>query len=243
MVYFGTTISDLSGAGDWFTMSSMKTRHSQEGSAALVVVLVLLSMLLVGALGFGYWAFSERQDYKNNSDQKVAAAVEQAKQDTSILKDKQFAEESKSPFRTYVGPSAFGSVILKYPKTWSAYVISHTDSAPYVDGYFAKGTVPDAQAENSVFALRIRVSGESYADIMSEYTSAAQDGTTKISAYKLPKVPSVVGSKVTGTLTNNKQGTLIVLPLRANALEIWTESDSALADFNKNILPNISFSP
>lgn len=235
--------SDLSGANDWFTMSNMKPGHTQDGSAALVVVLVVLAVLLMGAVGFGYWAFSERQDYKTNSDQKVAAAVERAKQETSILKDKQFAEESKSPLRTYVGPSAFGSIIVKYPKTWSAYVSSHTDTAPYVDGYFAKGTVPDANAENSVFSLRVRVSGENYADIMSQYASLVEDGTTTVKAYKLPKVPNVVGSKVTGMLLNNKQGTLIVLPLRANALEVWTESDASLADFNKYILPNLSFSP
>lgn len=40
-----------------------------------IAVIALLSLVLLIALGFGYWAYSSRQDYKNNSDQKASAAV------------------------------------------------------------------------------------------------------------------------------------------------------------------------
>lgn len=226
-------------------MSSMKTSHtSEQGSAALVLTLVVSVILLIGALVFGFWAYSGRQDYKNNVDQKVNVAVAEAEQATSLKKDKQFAEESKSPLRTYVGPAAFGSIHVQYPKTWSAYVIANSDNTPYVDGYFAPGAVPDTSNQDSVYALRVRVSGDSYSDIMSQYQSNVQNHVSKVVPYRLPKVSSVVGSKITGQLVDgNKQGTLIVVPLRANALEIWTQSDKYLSDFNKYILPNLSFSP
>jgi hypothetical protein len=78
---------------------------------------------------------------------------------------------------------------------------------------------------------------------METFKSGVQGGLAKVSPYKLPKVPGVVGSKITGAIESEKKGTLIILPLRANALEIWTESDKYLNDFNKYILPNLSFSP
>ena len=224
-------------------MSSMKLAHQQDGSAAVVATLIVTVLLLIGALGFGFWAYSGRQDYKNNSDQKVADAVAVAKQAESTRKDAEFAELSKSPLKTYVGPEAFGSIDLKYPKTWSGYVINTSDNSPYIDGYFSPNVVPDVGTDTSTFALRIRVSSDSYSTLLENYNSNVEDGTVKVSPYKLPKVPKVVGSKVVGQLSNTKKGTLIIVPLRANALEIWTESDKYLNDFNKYILPNLTFAP
>lgn len=221
----------------------MKLRQDQAGSVALVVSLVVTVVLLIGALGFSFWAFSGRQDYKNNVDQKVAVAVAEAKQSEANRKDKEFAEISKSPLKSYIGPSDFGSINLLYPKTWSGYVAASNERTPFIDGYFNPGVVPSVDEQESTFALRIRVSSDSYSEIMSNYQSSVEEGTVKVSAYRLKKVPKVIGSKVVGEIDNEVKGTRIVLPLRANTLEIWTESDKFLEDFNKYILPNISFSP
>lgn len=224
-------------------MSNMKLAQKQNGSVALLAGLITSVLLLIAASIFGYWAYGGRQDFKNNVDQKVAVAVAQAKQEESTSKDAEFAEISKSPVKTYLGPESFGSINLKYPKTWSGYVKTASDSPPFVDGYFNPGVVPNAEVDSSAFALRIRVGGDSYNAIMERYSSNVEDGTVKVSPYKLPKVPGVVGSKITGLITDTKKGTLIVLPLRANALEIWTESDKYLPDFSKYILPNFNFAP
>jgi hypothetical protein len=221
----------------------MKLRQSQTGSVVLLVSLVVTVLLLFGALGFGVWANAGRQDYKDNVEQKVSVAVTAAKQAESTRKDQEFAEMSKSPLRTYVGPESYGSVHVYYPKTWSGYVATSATAAPYVDGYFNPDVVPGVGVEGSAYALRVRVNSSSYSAVMERFKTGTQSGVTKVSPYKLPKVPGVIGSKVTGEIDNEKKGTLIVLPLRANALEIWTESDKYLADFNKYILPNISFSP
>ncbi len=224
-------------------MSNMKLRQTQSGSTALIVSLVLAVALLIGALGFAIWAYSGMQDYKKNVEDKITVAETAAKNAEKIKNDKEFAEISKSPIKTYKGPDAYGGIIVKYPKTWSGYVVTDTDSAPFVDGYFNPGVVPGVASDTSTFALRVRVNSDSYSTIMENYKSGVDEGTVKVSPYKLKQVPGVVGSKVTGVIHDEKKGTLIVLPLRANALEIWTESDAFLGDFTKYILPNISFSP
>ena len=100
-------------------MSGMDTRNEVGAINALLLPLILAVLVLFGAIGFGAWAFSSRQDYKNNVEAKIAAAVADAKVVEGKRKDAVFAEESKNPLKAYNGPSAYGSVTINYPKTWS----------------------------------------------------------------------------------------------------------------------------
>lgn len=225
------------------TMSGMRMQNETGAINVLLLPLIMSLLILVGVAVFGVWAFGERQDYKNNVDEKIAVAVEKAKTEEAKVKDAQFAEESKNPLKTYKGPSAYGSVVVKYPKTWSGYVVENSQSDPYVDGYFAKGVVPDVQADSSTFPLRLQVSSTSYSETLTNFESQAQEGSVRVKPYALKKVPSVVGSFVSGAISENKKGYMVILPLRNTTLEIWTESDSYKSDFDKIILPNLTFSP
>ncbi len=217
---------------------------NQYGFLSVAVVLaVVFFLLFAGAAAFGVWAYQGRQDYKNNVDQKIAKAVTSAQQAESVKKDAEFAEKEKSPFRTYVSPLAYGSVNIQYPKTWSAYVSDDTGNSPYVDGYFYPNVVPTASNDKAVFALRVQVVQQSYSDAMNEFQDDVQQGRVTISPYAAPKVPSVVGSRVTGTIDQDKTGTMILLPLRDKTLKLWTNSPQFQSDFNTYILPNFSFSP
>jgi hypothetical protein len=209
---------------------------------ALIVSLVVVSLLLIGALVFGFWAYGGRQDYKNNVDQKISAAVSTAKQTQMSTDQQQFAEASKSPLKTFLGPVAYGNVALKYPKTWSAYVVSNS-SDPIIDAYFAPDVINDIQNSSSVFSLRMQISTNTYSSELANYQSAVQGSTATVTPYTLPNVPSVVGSEITGQLDDGNSGTMILIPLRANTLKVWVESNQYLNDFNTYILPNLTFSP
>jgi hypothetical protein len=231
-------------------MFSMSKLNQDGAVSGLALSFALSVILLVAAISFGAWAFSSRQDYKNNVDEKIQAAVVTAKQQESAAKDAEFAEAEKSPLRTYSGPESFGSITIKYPKTWSAYVNDGgTDSMP-VDGYFYPNVVPGITNRSTPFALRLQVVGQSYSEVAKNLASQQKNTDTKstpltISPYALPKVPKVVGIKVSGTLQDkdNKLGTMIVLPLRSQTLEVWTEGTQFTSDFDKYILPNMTFSP
>jgi len=222
---------------------------NQDGSVSgLAVSMGFCVLFLLGAIVFGAWAFSGRQDYKDNVDAKVNTAVTIAKQEESTQKDKQFAEEEKSPLRTYNGPEAFGSLNVAFPKTWSGYVDDTGSGSQPLDGYFNPGVVPAISGQNSVFALRVQVLSQSYSQTLQSFQSAQSPSggpALSIVPYALPKVPKVIGVEATGTLpnTNNVVGTAVVLPLRSQTLEIWTMGTSYLNDFNTYILPNFIFSP
>jgi hypothetical protein len=217
----------------------------QSGATNLLVIpLVLVTVLL---LGVGIVAFSlsgQATDAKTNLDQKISVAVEKAKQDTSLQKDKDFAEKEKFPYNRYDGPSSFGGLRVLYPKSWSAYVSeARGNSSKPVDGYFAPGHVPSVDDTNSIFALRITVEQRTYDSVLKDYQGRVKQGTLSSRPYQSPNVPNLVGSRLDGEVVSKKQGAMIVMPLRDKTLEMWTESKDYVADFDNIILPNFSFTP
>jgi hypothetical protein len=209
----------------------------------LLVPVVTLSILLVGVSVFAYWAFNSRQDYKNNTDQMISAAVSTAIQQTQNIDSKNYAQEEKDPLNTFLGPSSFASVSFQYPKTWSAYVPEDSTSSTPINGYFYPAVVPDTTNQNNAYALRVQLLEQPYANAMQQFSGEVQTGKLAVSQYAPPKLPSVIGSKLTGQLTTNKQGTMVVLPLLNMTLEIWTESSQFESDFSNSVLPSLTFQP
>lgn len=225
------------------TMSNMKTRSQVGAINVLLIPLILCILLLIGAAGFGYWAYGQRTDYKDNVDAKIADAVAVAQQKVSTQKDKEFAQKEKYPYDTYNGPSEYGSLVIKYPKTWSGYVAVTKNGSNPVNGYFYPKQVPDITSINNNFALRVVVAQQDYASIMRQLQVYVQQGKTKATPYRSPNVPNVIGTRFDGVIGSQKQGSMVVMPYRAQSLEIWTEDAGFKDDFNNIILPNFSFTP
>jgi hypothetical protein len=213
--------------------------HNQDGASSVGLSLVISIVLLVAAIGFGAWAYSGRQDYKNKVDSKISVAVQQAQQQEAANLNASFAQQEKSPYSTYDGPEAYGSIVLQYPRTWSGYVDTSGSDYP-VDGYFNPGVVPSITSQSSVFALQVRVLNQSYSQTLQ---SLQQNGVTS-QAYALPSLPKIVGVELSGPIASNQTNeTMVVLPIRADTIEISTDGTQYLNDFNNTILKYVSFSP
>jgi hypothetical protein len=222
-------------------MTNMK-KHLGDSGSFLIAFLACLFLFLVSA-GFAAWAYMGRQDYKNNSDQKAAAAVEVAKKQTASEKDNEFLEKEKFPLKNFKGPAAYGTVSLQYPKTWSGYVEEKTSGLALVDSYFHPDFVPSKDSETA-FALRIQVVNTPYDQELKSHDARVKTGKTQVSAYRLPKVDSVLGARVTGEIdAGRQQGSLILLPLRDKTLKIFSEGSTFQNDFNTIILANLTFVP
>ncbi len=213
-----------------------------------IITSILLVALLLGAVIFAFWAFGERQDYKNNSDKKVAAAIKVAEKQTTEENNKKFAEELKNPLKTYVGPESYGSVTVHYPKTWSAYILTGgTSSGAVLDAYFHPDIVPAITSSSdgapAAIALRVQVLNQSYDQAVGALKAYVDTGTLKAVPYVLPKASGQVGTMFHGQLAQQLTGTEIMIPLRDKTLAITTNTDQYLADFNRYILPNLSFVP
>lgn len=218
-------------------------KHNQDGAVnSLVLALAGTVILFVVAAVFGIWAYGSRQDYKNNVQAKVNSAVAVAKvQEGSVLSSK-FAQEEQDPLTTYNGPQAYGSLVVKYPKNWSGYVDTTNTGNLAVDAYFNPGVVPAIESQSSIFALRVQVINQTYSQTIQGVPQQA--GVTSV-AYSLPNpnLSKIVGVEVTGAINGPISQTTVILPLRSETLEIWTDGNQYLSDFNNVILKNFSFSP
>ncbi|MCA9337369.1 hypothetical protein KC951_01525 [Candidatus Saccharibacteria bacterium] len=220
----------------------MKPVDQKGAINVLLIPLIVIVLAFFGALAFGFWAYSGRQDYKNNVDEKIATAVDVAEKQTATEKDNEFIEREKQPLKEYQGPSSLGTIIIKYPKTWSAYVNDSGKGSAPLDGYFYPGVVPGVDTGAS-YALRLQVSEKTFSDEAKAYDNDVKQGKVSSQPYQPVNVKNVVGLRLTGEIEKGKQGIMILLPLRDKTIKLWTEAPQFEQDFDTNILPNFSFTP
>ncbi len=226
-----------------FTMSSMSTNNQGGYVSTTLVSLIVVSVLLAGSLGFGTWAFLSRQDYKNNSDQKSEKAADDRQKATEESDAVKYAEAAKNPLTSHKAPDQYGGVTVQYPKTWSGYVVEGGAGSVPVDDYFHPAVVPDATERDNAYALRVQIEDKKYDAVLKTYQSDVEQKRLVATPYALPKVPNTIGTRLNGEVSQGKQGSLIILPVRNMTLKIWVEAPTYLADFNNIILPNLVFSP
>jgi hypothetical protein len=135
---------------------------------------------------------------------------------------------------------SLGGVTVTYPKNWSGYVTSASD---LLDAYFYPNIVPDITNESQTFALRISIQSQQYSDVVSSLTGSGSDQGMTVSAYSFPKVPGQVGMELNGAIESNKTGLMVIMPVRNDTLEVFTEGSQFINDFENIILPNLTFSP
>lgn len=222
--------------------------NSGSGGGKNLITTIALVTLLIISLGFGFLAFKNMQDYKNDSNKKVTAAVEAAKKTQAAQLQTQFEEQNKSPNKTFHGSPTYGSVNFSYPKTYSAYVDTSNTSEP-INAYFHPNEVPGTQSKTA-FALRLELLGADYAQVVQQLSSQSAHGTVTARAYLPPKMSGVAnvqpGTLFSGQINqqdSTQRGTLLVIKVRDKTLEISTQSNDYLSDFNNSVLPSLSFAP
>jgi len=213
--------------------------HKLDQRGSLLIPLVLVGVLLLFTLGFGTWAFAGRQDYKNNVDEKISEAVEASSEKLSIEKEAEFLEREKEPFKTYQGPSAYGSLTVIYPKTWSAYVVENGSGSAVLDGYLHPKYVPDIKSDLSI-AIRFEVLNSSYDQVVKQFDSKVKSGKVSVAAYRAPKAEESLGVIVNGEIDTKKTGTMVLLPVRDKTIRIWTEGQDFKGDFDR-MLEELTF--
>jgi hypothetical protein len=227
----------------YVNISTMNSRRNNGDIDIWLVLFICVTVFFLGAISFGVWAFMGRQDYKNNSDQKSAVAAAAAVQKEDTKKNAQFVEAAKLPFRTYIGPEPYGSLHVMYPKTWSAYVDTSSQSSFPLNGYFNPDTVPSLNDNNSSYALRVQIDPETYSQALTTYSAKITAKTIIATPYSFPKVTAAIGVRLDGQIDNGKTGSMVIVPLRDKTLKVWITAPQYISDFNNNILPNITFSP
>lgn len=216
----------------------MQKRHSESGEVnPLLLISVVLTILVLGLGSFSIWAYVNYNDQKDNVDQKISAAVATAKKQQSDVDASKFAEQEKQPTRKFTGPSDLGSVELSYPKTWSVYIDKDGSNNTNYEAYFSPGVVPPITSK-APYALRVTVEKKGYEDVLQGYNNKVKKGELKSSAITLQ---GQTGTRLDGSFSDDVKGSMVLFKVRDKTLEVYTQSDTFASDYEKIILPSLSF--
>jgi len=221
--------------GSPMNMPQLPKNHKPASFFAAIV----MSVLLVFALGFGVWAFVGMIENQTNLDEKIDAASQVAVQLAEADKEVEFTEREKNPFKTYQGSATYGSLKFDYPKNWSIFAET-SDSGTLLDFYAQPELIPGFKDTN--FAFRAQIIDKEYESELKSFDSKAKNGRVKVSALRLEKVPDQLGVVITGEIDGTQQGTLILLPQRDKTIKLFTETEDYLADFTK-IVQSATYNP
>ena len=218
-------------------MPFMNKIVSQRGtSVPVVITIVLLSLLMVAFAGLAVWAYMNYVDQRDRVNLKIDAAVAIAEKDLGDKLEADFLEREKEPNRDFAGPSDYGTLSFKYPKTWSLYVASDASQGDGYEAYLNPGLVP-AVSEDERFALRVNIVNQKYEEAIEEYQGLVEDGALRTSTVK---ANGENGTRLDGNFTENIRGAAVLFRIRDKTAILRTDADTFKPDFEK-IIKTITF--
>lgn len=217
---------------------STKYNANQAGEVnPLLLISIILTILVLGLGSFSIWSYVNYTDQKNNVDQKISAAVADAKRQQSTDDEAKFAEREKQPTRQFIGPDDLGRVQLNYPKTWSVYVDQDGAGASNYESYFSTGVVPPVKGKTP-YALRITIIKKPYESILQTFQEQVKKGELKSSPITLQ---GQTGTRLDGNFSKDIQGSMVIFKVRDKTLEVYTQSPTFVPDYNQIVLPSLTF--
>jgi hypothetical protein len=216
----------------------MTRQYDQRGEVnPLLLISIVLTILVLGLGSFSIWAYVNYTDQKNNVDQKIAAAVADAKRQQTTDDQAKFAEQEKQPTRPFAGPDDLGRVSLSYPKTWSVYVDKDGSSNNNYEAYFAAGVVPPILSKTP-YALRVTVENKTYEEVLKAFQDTVKKGDLKSSPVTLQ---GQTGTRLDGKFSKDISGSMVLFKVRDKTLEVYTQSPTFQPDYDNIILPGLTF--
>lgn len=216
---------------------SYSGHSTQRGAVSGLLIAAIIGILL--AAGFAVTtvlAYVNYSDQKNNVDDKIAAAVADAKKEQSDIDEAKFAEREKQPNLQFVGPDDYGRLTFMYPKTWSAYVAKDVSRGGNFEAYLNPGTVPPV-SQNQRYALRVTILEQDYDRVVGTYASLVKEGKLQTSAIT---TNGHTGTRLDGSFTDEIRGAIVIFKLRDKTVTIRVDADTFKPDFEA-VIKTIDF--
>ncbi len=210
-------------------MTTLQQQTQRGGISGLVIVIILLSIFTVAFAGLSVWAFINYMDQKNNVDSKITRAVATAEKEQADTLEKKFIEREKEPLKSFAGPSDYGTLGFKYPKTWGLYVAN--DGSASEGGYqafFSPASVPSVDSPTSRYAVRVAIVNDSYEDTLDDFQARVKKGDLVSSPTK---ANGQTGTRLDGAFSKDVRGAAVIYKIRDKTAIIRTDADTFKPDF------------
>ncbi len=216
----------------------MSSRSQRGAIATSTLVIAALAVFAVAFAGLSIWAYMNYMDQKNNVDAKIDTAVAEAEKNLGDKLEADFIEREKEPLKSFAGPSDYGSLGFKYPKTWNMYVVNDETSNKGYEALLSPGSVPSLDADSSRYALHVTILNDSYEEVLADYENLVEKGDLKTSPVK---ANGQDGTRLDGSFSKDIRGSAVVYKIRDKTAVIATEADTFKGDFDA-LIQTITFS-
>lgn len=210
--------------------------RSGDSSLLRIIIIILLALLLIGALLLAYYFYVEYNAARSDVDAQIEAAVLDANKALEDELQAKFAEEEKNPYRTFTGPSDYGSLSFKYPKTWSVYIEKDASRSGDFQAYLHPEEIHPLSNE-SINALSVNIVTESYEDATNRYSGKLKNGELTSSVIKINGEDA---TRYDGVVDRDKTGSVVLIKIRDKVATLQTDAEIYREDFDK-ILKTITF--
>lgn len=216
----------------------MKSLHARENGAvhASTIIVIVLTVLLAGVGSAAIWAYMQYQEQKTDVDGKIDVAVTQARKEQAESDEKKFIEREKEPNRQFVGPSDYGRLTFKYPKTWSVYEARDASNGGTFEAYLNPIVISPVSPTRQ-YALRVTIVDRDYDDVLTQYKGLVTRGELKTSGITIGEYS---GTRFEGAFSKDVRGAAVVFKIRDKTLTIRTDANTFVDDFN-TIIKTIEF--
>lgn len=201
----------------------------------LTIPLILAMLIVIGLSVTAVMYYTKYIEQRDANKPIIAAAVAEAEASQKEQLEKEFTEREKVPTKNYTSPQQLGSVKLSFPKTWSSYVENARSGT--LEFYAHPNFVP---ADGVNYALRMSIESVAFSDAVKDYDSQVEEGVLRAAAVR---ASGTTGTRLDGFLEDEKEGSMVIFPLRDKTLRVWTESSEFTPDFNEIILKALTFVP
>lgn len=163
-------------------------------------VLLIIFIFIIGAGAIGGAAYCQSQFSALNANVLTDRSnrANEAMQAQKIIDDKAYENRNASDTREFTGPSDFGALTFKYPKTWKVYLENNDDSNPTYTAYFAPDYVPPNNGSYN-YALIFKLQNIDYDKYLQNLSQK------KLISIAPIYLNGLTGSKATGKLDDKEE--------------------------------------
>lgn len=202
-------------------------------TSILLVVLGITTVIFAGLFLFSY---NKASSATNNSNQVAQSAAIQAAQKQKKTDLAANIAAMEIPYRTYQAPTAYGSFIVSFPKSWSSRVSEAAENKVQVNLSVNPDFVRYKGDSALPVALRVRLIQQTSNSFIAEYAES-------IKSRKLVKTTSIVSGQNAIVLTGNFRSDddtsgfvrLVAVPVRDKVIVFTCENGLYTQQFEEVI--------
>lgn len=208
-------------------MPGKKEEKKDRSGLIKTICLIFVSLIAVTFIGLFVFMYIQWNTASTDVNGQIEEAVAQAEYDLKSRLEAEFEEKEKYPFKTFTGPSDFGSLTFEYPKTWSVYVPDDASHAQDFHAYFNPVQV-NVVNDQTVMALRVSILNSLTDEVKKRYEGRIEDGKLKVSQRVVNNANVDI---YTGELESELQGIFAVIKIRDKTAIIQTDAMIFEKDF------------